>query len=74
MSEITLKLMIMLLQVILITGLLTLIAVAAMSIRLFFHKDSRLQGTCSPKFASDTGGEGDGGCGCGGCGCGGGKP
>lgn len=63
--------MIMLLQVILITGFLTLIAVAAMSVRLFFHKDTRLQGTCSPKFASDTG---DGGCGCGGCGCGGGKP
>lgn len=64
--------MIMLLKVILITGLLTLIAVAAMSIRLFFHKDSRLQGTCSPKLASDTGEGGD--CGCGGCGCGGGKP
>jgi hypothetical protein len=61
----------MLLKVILITGVLTLLAVAAMSIRLFFHKDSRLQATCNPKYASNTG---DGDCGCGGCGCGGGKP
>jgi hypothetical protein len=60
-----------LLELIFITVLLTLIAVAALSFRLFFHKDGKFyQGSCQPKLASEShSGEG---CGCGDCGCGGG--
>lgn len=51
-------------NVILVAVLLTLVAVAALSFRVFFGKK---QG--QPELASNSSG---GSCGCGGCGCGGG--
>ena len=60
-----------LLKLTLIVALLTLIAVLALSFRLFFRKDIKVYGSCSSGLSSDA--YSGGGCGCGGsCGCGGG--
>jgi hypothetical protein len=59
-----------LLKLIFVAVVLTLIAVLALSFRLFFRKDGKLYQSCSgTKLASESD---SGGCGCGGCGCGGG--